>query len=350
MTSGSYLAGYTSYNSSYCRWTMGVGSSASSAKNAANGSYPYLDFNTSSAYFWSNSTANTNIRWWKQSASGTTYYTTVITAQTDPDPVTPDPEPTTYYTVTFSVPYGVSAISPMTVEAGGTITLPTAGAPSGYTFLGWVTSTVSNATEQPTTYSGAVTVNGSVTLYALYSYTTGSGTGETAYVFQGSAPSNWEGNYVITCGTSLSSLYVLMGLSGNKSYQSTSAGGSVPYSYTGMTYANGYLTGVSSAYVWKVSATGSYYTLQNAYTGAYLGNYSNYLYSLSTYSSNYCRWTLSMDSSGNTTVKSTRSTWYPYLSLSSSKYFMVGSSVPTGLYFWKETTTGGSGTTYFTTG
>ena len=350
MTSGSYLAGYTSYNSSYCRWTMGVGSSASSAKNAANGSYPYLDFNTSSSYFWSNSTANTNIRWWKQSASGTTYYTTVITAQTDPDPVTPDPEPTTYYTVTFSVPYGVSAISPMTVEAGGTITLPTAGAPSGYTFLGWVTSTVSNATEQPTTYSGAVTVNGSVTLYALYSYTTGSGTGETAYVFQGSAPSNWEGNYVITCGTSLSSLYVLKGLSGNKSYQSTSAGGSVLYSNTGMTYANGYLTGVSSAYVWKVSATGSYYTLQNAYTGAYLGSYSNYLYSLSTYSSNYCRWTLSIDSSGNTTVKSTRSTWYPYLSLSSSKYFMVGSSVPTGLYFWKETTTGGSGTTYFTTG
>ena len=143
---------------------------------------------------------------------------------------------------------------------------------------------------------------------------------------------------------------MLKGLSGNKSYQSTSAGGSVLYSNTGMTYANGYLTGVSSAYVWKVSATGSYYTLQNAYTGAYLGSYSNYLYSLSTYSSNYCRWTLSIDSSGNTTVKSTRSTWYPYLSLSSSKYFMVGSSVPTGLYFWKETTTGGSGTTYFTTG
>ena len=209
---------------------------------------------------------------------------------------------------------------------------------------------MSDATEQPTTYSGTVTVNGSVTLYALYSYTSGSGTGETAYVLLGSAPSNWEGNYVITYGTSTSSLYALKGLSGNKSYESTSAGGSVLYSNTGMTYADGYLTGVSSAYVWKVSATGSYYTFQNASTGAYLGNYSSYLYSRSSYSSTYCRWNLSMDSSGNMTVKSTRSTSYPYLSFSSSKYFMVGSSVPTGLYFWKETTTGGSGTTYFTTG
>ncbi len=434
LASNSYMGGYSTYTASYCDWTPGTGTNASSLKCAYSGSYPYFGFNTSSKYFWTNSSVNTSIRLWKGTSSGTTYYTTVIgetththtagsavrenetaatcttaghydevvycttcgaelsrTAKTvaalghsagsavqenyvEPTATTdggydtvvyctrcnaelsrehttlPATGSTTYYTVTFSVPSGVSAISPMTVEAGGTITLPTAGAPSGYTFLGWVTSTVSNATEQPTTYSGAVTVNGSVTLYALYSYTSGSGTGETAYVLLGSAPSNWEGNYVITYGTSTSSLYALKGLSGTKSYESTSAGGSVLYSNTGMTYADGYLTGVSSAYVWKVSATGSYYTLQNASTGAYLGNYSSYLYSRSSYSSTYCRWNLSMDSSGNMTVKSTRSTSYPYLSFSSSKYFMVGSSVPTGLYFWKETTTGGSGTTYFTTG
>ena len=135
---------------------------------------------------------------------------------------------TTYYTVSFSVPSGVAAVSAMTVEAGGTVTLPTAGAPSGYTFLGWVTSTVSNATEQPTTYSGNVTVNGNVTLYALYSYTaTSGGSTVTAYELLGSAPTTWAGNYLITYGTSTSSLYVLKGLSGNKSYESTSAGGSV---------------------------------------------------------------------------------------------------------------------------
>ena len=138
---------------------------------------------------------------------------------------------------------------------------------------------------------------------------------------------------------------MLKGLSGNKSYQSTSAGGSVLYSNTGMTYADGYLTGVSSAYVWKVSATGSYYTLQNAYTGAYLGNYSNYLYSRNSLSSSYCSWSLAMNGSA---VKATNSasSRYPYLSFSSSKYFMVNSSASSSIFFWKLTETGA---TYYTT-
>ncbi|MBQ1679042.1 MAG: InlB B-repeat-containing protein, partial [Oscillospiraceae bacterium] len=133
---------------------------------------------------------------------------------------------TTYYTVSFSVPSGVTAPASITVEAGGSVTLPTAGAPSGYSFLGWVTSAVSNATEQPTTYTGAVTVNGDVTLYALYSYTSTSGGGETAYELLSAAPSDWTGNYLITYGTSTSSLYALKGLSGNTNYESSSAGGS----------------------------------------------------------------------------------------------------------------------------
>ena len=41
---------------------------------------------------------------------------------------------------------------------------------------------------------------------------------------------------------------------------------------------------------------------------------------------------------------------YPYLAFSSSNYFMVNSSAPTGIYFWAETTTGGSSVTYYTTG
>ena len=343
LASNSYLGGYTTYTSSYCDWTPGVGSSASSLKCAYSGSYPYLGFSTNSKYFWTNSSVNTSVRLWKATNAGTTYYTTVIGSST------PDPEPT-YYTVTFSVPSGVAAVSAMTVEAGGTITLPTAGAPSGYTFLGWVTSTVSNATTQPTTYSGNVTVNGNVTLYALYSYTSSSGSGETAYQLLGTAPSSWAGNYVITYGTSTSSLYVLKGLSGNTKYESTSAGGAVLLSSTGMSYADGYLTGATNAYVWTAAATGSYYTLKNASTGTYLANKSNYLYSQSSYNSSYCRWTLSMDSSGNVTAKNTGSSRYPYLSFSSSNYFMVNSSAPTGLYFWAETTTGGSSVTYFTTG
>ena len=57
-----------------------------------------------------------------------------------------------------------------------------------------------------------------------------------------------------------------------------------------------------------------------------------------------------MDSSGNVTAKNTGSSRYPYLSFSSSKYFMVNSSAPTGIYFWAETTTGGGSVTYYTTG
>ena len=341
-TSSSYLAGYTSYNSSYCRWTPAVNSSgAAQLKNYANGSYPYFGFNTSSKYFWSASSSNANVlRLWKQTNSGTTYYTTSPSAST--------PEPETTYTVNFSVPSGISAPASQTVTAGGTITLPTAAAPAGYTFLGWVTSTVNNATTQPTTYTGNVTVNSNVTLYALYSYTSTSGGSGTAYEFLQSAPSDWTGSYVISYGTNISSLYMLKGLSGNASYESSSNGGAVLYSNTGMTYADGQLTGVSDAYVFEIASTGSKYTIRNKSTGTYLGSYNSYLYSRSSYSSSYCQWNLAI-SNGNATISNSASSRYPYLAFSSSNYFMVGSSAPTGLYLWKLTTTGGSTTTYYTT-
>ncbi|MBR6378035.1 MAG: hypothetical protein IKS05_09790, partial [Oscillospiraceae bacterium] len=91
------------------------------------------------------------------------------------------------------------------------------------------------------------------------------------------------------------------------------------------------------------------YTIKNKSTGTYLGSYNSYLYSRTSNSSSYCRWTLSMNN-GNVTAANSASSRYPYLAFSSSNYFMMGSSAPTGLYFWKQTTTGGSGsTTYYTT-
>jgi len=410
-STGAYLGSYngylysrSSYSSSYCRWTLSTSDGNVTAKNTASSSYPYLSF-SSRGYFIVNSSVPTGLYFWKETSGGTTTYTTspsttththsygawtsnnngthsrtcscgdketanctytdVVTAPTATsqgytthtctvcgysykDSYTDPVDDTTYYTVTFSVPSGVTKPAAQTVEAGGSITLPTAGAPSGYTFLGWVTETVNDATAQPTTYTGTVTVNGNVTLKALYSYTATSGGSGTAYELLDSAPSDWTGNYIITYGTSTSSLYVLKGLSGNTKYESTSAGGAVLYSSAGMTYADGYMTGVSNAYVWNVAKTGSYYTIRSAATGTYLSNKSNYLYSQSSYSSSYGRWTLS-SSSGNVTAKNTGSSRYPYLSFSSSKYFMVNSSAPTGLYFWKETTSGGTSTTYYTT-
>jgi len=340
--SSSYLGAYTSLYSSYCNWTPAINASgAAQLKNAASGSYNYLGFSTSGKYFWTASATNANVlRLWKATASGTTYYTTSPSAST--------PEPETTYTVSFSVPSGITAPASQTVAAGGSITLPTAAAPSGYTFLGWVTSTVSNATTQPTTYTGTVTVNGSVTLYALYSYSSTSGGSGSAYELLETAPSDWTGSYVISYGTNTSSLYMLKGLSGNTKYESASAGGAVLYSNTGMTYADGKLTGVSDAYVFEIASTGSKYTIRNKSTGTYLGSYNSYLYSRSSYSSSYCQWSLSI-SSGNATVSNSASSRYPYLAFASSNYFMVSSSVPTGLYLWKLTTTGGTTTTYYTT-
>ena len=348
MTSGSYLAGYTTYSSSYCRWTMGVGSSASSAKNAANGSYPYLGFTTSSNYFWSNSSANTSIRWWKETSNGTTYYSTTITAQTDPDPVTPDPEPTTTYTVSFSVPSGVAAISPITVEPDEAFTLPTAGAPSGYTFVGWVTSTVSATTTAPTSYAGgtSVTTSGSLTLYALYTYTqTTSGTG--GYQLVTSAPSSWTGDYVITCGTG-SDLYAMKGLSGNTKYESAYAGGAVALASTGMSLSGTTLTNVPNAYVFTVGTSGSYYTFKNKSTGTYLGSYNSYLYSRTSLSTSYCRWSLSMNGTA-VNLYNSASSRYPYMAFSSSNYFMMYSASNTTINLWKYTSSGSGSTTYYTT-
>ena len=341
--SSSYLGAYTTLNSSYCNWTPAINASgAAQLKNSASGSYPYLGFSSSGKYFWTASATNANVlRLWKSTASGTTYYTTSPSAST--------PEPVTTYTVRYSVPNGITAPASQTVTAGGSITLPTAGAPSGYTFLGWVTSTVSNATTQPTTYTGTVTVNSNVTLYALYSYSATSGGSGTAYELLTSAPADWTGNYVITYGTNTSSLYAMKGLSGDTKYESSSVGGAVLLSNTGMSYADSKLTGVTDAYVFNISADNGYYTIKNASTGTYVANYNYYLWARSAYASNTCRWTLSCNN-GNMTLKNATTNNYPYLSFyNNSKYFMVASTAPNGLYFWKQTTTGGTTTTYYTT-
>ena len=82
LASNSYLGGYTTYTSSYCDWTPGVGTNASSMKCAYSGSYPYLGYSSNSNYFWTNSSVNTNVRLWKGASVGTTYYTTAPTAVT----------------------------------------------------------------------------------------------------------------------------------------------------------------------------------------------------------------------------------------------------------------------------
>ena len=279
---------------------------------------------------------------------GYTTHTCTVCAYSYVDSYTAPIGQTTYYTVSFSVPSGVSAVASQTAEAGSSITLPSAGAPAGYAFLGWVTAAVDNSASRPASIlTGSYTVNADVTLKALYSYSQGSGSA-TVYQKVESAPADWAGNYVITYGTSASSMYVLKGLSGNTRYESTSAGGAALLSNAGITYSDGVLSGAGSAYIFKVASASGKYSIRNASTGTYLGSYSNYLYSRSSYSSTNCLWSLSV-SSGNVTASNSYSSRYPYLTFkTSSSYFMINSSTSNGLSFWKETVGGGS-VTYYTT-
>ena len=275
-------------------------------------------------------------------SQGYTTHTCTVCGYSYRDSYTDPVSPTTY-TVSFSVPSGVSAVASQSVTAGSSITLPSAGAPSGYTFLGWVTSAVNNSTTAPgTILTGSYKPTASITLKALYTYSTGSGV--SGYQLVTSAPSDWTGKYVITYGNS-SSLYALKGLSSNKSYESSSAGGATAFASTGMSLSNGVLTNVSDAYAFNIASYNGKYTIRNASTGTYLGSYRNYLYSRTSLSSTYCLWTLAMNGSA---VKATNSysSRYPYLSFSSSKYFMINSSANSSIYFWKLTDTGA---TYYTT-
>ena len=170
-----YLGAYTSLNTTYCRWTPGYYTeNASSLYNAnASSSYPLLSFNTNSGgmYFWSGTESNQgsvaeNVRLWKETDAFTTYY------WTDPEEITP-----TDYTVTFTTPDGITAPAPMVMNnvTGGT--LPTADAPEGYTFLGWVTEDYDNVAERPAQIlTGTYKPKADITLKALYTYSIAGGT------------------------------------------------------------------------------------------------------------------------------------------------------------------------------
>ena len=130
-TSSNYLGGYNSYASGYCDWTLGTMTNASSATCVNGGSYPYLSYNPSSNYFWTqgnNGVSNGyvyNVRWWKEANGDTTYYAT--------DPVVAEP---TYYTVTFK-DWDGTVLSTQQVLEGTAATAPADPVRDGYTFTGW---------------------------------------------------------------------------------------------------------------------------------------------------------------------------------------------------------------------
>ena len=100
------------------------------------------------------------------------------------------------FVVSYSVPKGIDAVeSSEAVVSGETVILPTANAKEGFVFVGWVLTKTVETEVCPEVFSAETeyTVTGDITLYALYSYTTGSGN----YVKVTENLADWSGEYLI---------------------------------------------------------------------------------------------------------------------------------------------------------
>jgi len=157
------------------------------------------------------------------------------------------------FTVTFRVPAGVAAVAAMNCGKDG-ITLPTANAPEGYTFLGWVTATVDDTEKTPAVLSGKYTATGNTTLHALYSFV------ET----DGDQPS---GVYTLYTGEITEGDYIFYTKTDAMKATSTSNN---RISAQATTVSDGTITNPDSQIVWHVAKTDDgYWTIYNEKNGVY---------------------------------------------------------------------------------
>ncbi len=236
----------------------------------------------------------------------------------------------------------------VTAQLYDVITLPVAVGTNveGWTFSGWTdTQLAEETTQQPNLYlPGAdYMVRDNTTLYAVFTRVEGSP--ELVYRCITSAPENWEGNYVITRGTT-TDLEALKAISAGNRYEQANNGSTIAYAATGMTLEDGYLHNAANGYVWQVSATDGGYTIRSKDNGTYLSCKGTNLTSLAAYSAENCTWTLAYDLyNGATKATNTEggsNTHYPYFSYSTyGGYFVMNSEngyIQAPPQFWRETT------------
>ncbi len=244
------------------------------------------------------------------------------------------------YTVTFRVPAGVTPISAETVLEDMAMNLPTAGNVDGYTFCGWVTSTVDPETETvPAILTGSFMPDQNITLYALYSRTeAGSGSGTPTLTNMVAGDTIADGDKLVIVAHDQNNVAL---------YAETQSG----------SYVKKYTFDNKVA---SVLADSKNYLTVNAATGGYtLGdNEVGYLYTsgsnnLAMSTTNNTVWTLSDlgDGTFNLVAANGRKLSYRY-DLTSNLYWRMGGSAGTSgqtvldLY---KLTSGASSTTYYTT-
>ncbi|MBQ2517866.1 MAG: InlB B-repeat-containing protein [Clostridia bacterium] len=267
--------------------------------------------------------------------------------------------PTVTYTVTYKA--NGSVINTENVAAASTVTLPaTAPAATGYEFIGWMTFTLEETTNEPAYKApGAVSdpINADTTFYALYRRT--EGTTETVFELLTSVPQNVPGTYVISSGATTSDYMLSTRRTGT--YESASYTTLISDAEATISVENGktimrnvpadnqftFAAGSESGYYTIVNNSGSYlYIADPSSTSAY------YLAARASYTNTYSLWGLEytdgvfhVGSYSNTDRVIHYSTTATLFGL----YSVSGNSTKTiGVQLWKQTEIA-SGETYYTT-
>ena len=181
------------------------------------------------------------------------------------------------FTVTFRVPAGISAVAPMTCTKAG-ITLPSAAAPEGYSFLGWVTESVETTEAKPEILTGSYHATGNVTLHALYSFVETDGETQSG-VYTLYSGEITEGDYVFHYSTD--ALKATTTSNGRISAVTTTVSGDA-------------ITNPDETIVWHVAKTDDgYWTVYNEANGVYAaGNGTKNKGALITSVTDYAKWTV----------------------------------------------------------
>ncbi|MBQ7374927.1 MAG: InlB B-repeat-containing protein, partial [Clostridia bacterium] len=241
-----------------------------------------------------------------------------------------EPEGTT---ITLSVPEGVDA-----VEMGDGNVLPSAGAPDGYTFVGWSESTVDETTTEPTIYKVDDEYTGTATtLYAVYTRNETT-PGSSSFVKVTSAPTDWSGDYLIVYEA------------GNVAFNGGLTTLDAASNNISVTITDGKIeaNGTTNAAMFTIAKSGTSYTIKSA-SGYYIGNTADSNKLNSSQSTQYTN-TISLNDDGSVQIVGSGNSVLRYNANSGNyrfRYFK--SSTYTGqkaicLYKLTETST-----TYYTT-
>ncbi len=256
----------------------------------------------------------------------------------------------TEFTVTFSVFGDTTVIAPMVSNINTGITLPTATAPAGFRFLGWVTENYDNVIDKPAQIlTGNYKAPEEITLYALFTYTEG-GNGETGFELLTEAPTDWSGRYVISYNKLATSnvFYILTGLDDKQSYEASGSEGATKYSVTGIELNDEVMSNVSDLYIFEAAAVNGGWSLKNVDKQTYLDCVGMNLYAHSDYSENAI-WTLGVNANGSAMLDNAKGGSWSRLGFTDNGRFRMCNTTDYSLdkiYIWKENEIG---THYFTT-